>query len=104
MPIAINHQTNDISATGAGSVTIDGAVVASTTAGAVGTYALMQRRSGTGTLNEGSTIAGSSIAFANINWSAAFTSYGSGTWRVMGIFVGSGTGSTNYITVCVRIS
>ena len=76
----------------------------STTAGAVGTYALMQRRSGTGTLNEGSTIAGSSIAFANINWSSSHSRYGSGTWRVMGIFVGSGTGSTNYITVCVRIS
>jgi hypothetical protein len=76
----------------------------STTAGAVGTYAMMQRTTGSGILYEGSTIAGSSVAYSNVNWSSDFTRTASGTWQVMGYYSGSGHGSTNYISVCVRIS
>lgn len=87
-----------------GNDNFDSAIGGSTTAGAVGTYAMMQRTTGSGELIEGSTIAGSSLAYSNVNWSVDFTRTASGTWRVMGNYNGSGHGSTNYISVSVRIS
>lgn len=74
------------------------------TLGAVGTYALMQNHSGTASISAGSTVAGSGLKYHNINWSDTGTPSASGMWRVMGRFAASGTGSTNAITVCLRIS
>ena len=73
------------------------------TLGAVGTYAQMQNHSGS-SLSAGGTVSGSSLKYHNINWSGTGTPAASGTWRVMGRFAGSGTGSTNAISVCLRIS
>mgnify|MGYP003666671124 CR=1 FL=1 len=87
-----------------GNDNFDSATVGSTTLGAVGTYAQMQNQSGTASIPAGSTVAGSGLRFSNINYSVTGTPASSGTWRVMGRFASSGTGSLNGITVCVRIS
>tara|TARA_B110000046_G_scaffold83630_1_gene91822 strand:+ start:89 stop:1168 length:1080 start_codon:yes stop_codon:yes gene_type:complete len=73
------------------------------TLGAVGTYAQMQNH-GASTIAAGGTVAGSNLKYHNINWSETGTPAASGTWRVMGRFAASGTGSTNSISVCLRIS
>ena len=77
---------------------------ASTTLGAVGTYALMQNNSGAAAIQAGGTVSGSGLKYHNVNWSTAGTPSASGTWRVMGRYESSGVGSTNAISVCVRIS
>jgi len=74
-----------------------------TTLGAVGTYALMQNHSGS-SVSAGGTVSGSSLKYHNTNFSETGTPAASGTWRVMGRFAGSGTGTTNAISVCLRIS
>jgi|MEHZ01.5.fsa_nt_MEHZ011414807.1_3 hypothetical protein len=77
---------------------------ASTALGAVGTYAQMQNNSGTANIAAGSTIAGSDLLYHNLNYSVLGSPAASGTWRVMGRYLSSGTGSLNGISVCVRIS
>jgi hypothetical protein len=77
---------------------------ASTTLGAVGTYAMMQNNSGATAIQAGGTVSGSGLKYHNVNWSTAGTPSASGTWRVMGRYESSGVGSTNAISVCVRIS
>ena len=72
--------------------------------GAVGTYAMMQNQSAGFAVGAGGSISGSSLRFHSINWSVTGSPTASGTWRVMGSFGASGTGSTSAITVCVRIS
>ena len=87
---------------------IDGSALtgvgASTVLDAVGTYGLMQNQSGTASIAAGSTVAGSGLRFSSLNYTVVGTPTASGTWRVMGRFQSSGTGSLNGITVCVRIS
>ena len=77
---------------------------ASTALGAVGTYAQMQNNSGTANIAAGSTIAGSDLLYHNLNYAILGSPAASGTWRVMGRYLSSGTGSLNGISVCVRIS
>lgn len=80
-----------------------GSATAGLAVGAVGSYAFMQNQSGSAKA-AGGTVAGSSLRFSSANWSLTGTPSASGTWRVMGVFVGSGTGTTNALTVCMRIS
>lgn len=70
---------------------------------AVGTYAFMQNLSGSA-IAAGGTVAGSSLRFSDVNWSATGTPSASGTWRVMGRFSASGSGATGAISVCLRIA
>lgn len=65
------------------------------TVGAVGTYAVLNARSG-GTAPQGSTRAGSALEYAAASGSPNGTSPG-GKWRCLGFVVdsGSGTGSTS---------
>src|SRR5690625_2465166 len=83
--------------------------IATSTAGAVGTYAFVTRRSsgGPAVTNWNGTIAGSNLRRANIdpegmgyNESAAL----SGTWRIMGYRVAQGQGSASEATLALRIS
>ena len=122
-----NYVTNTWSPSGlsvAGSVTAsngfygDGSnltgVGGSTTAGAVGTYALLWRPSST-TNNFGDTLAGSNLRVANTFHNGIYNNFGygstsvSGTWRCMGD-TGAYNGSSNSneiwlnSTICVRIS
>ena len=98
-PVTNNNQLTN----GAGYITSSQVSSSPTTLGAVGTYALMQNQSGAAK-SAGGTVSGSSLRYHNINWSETGTPSASGTWRVMGRFAGSGTGTTNAISVCVRIS
>lgn len=72
--------------------------------GAVGTYALMRRVSGSGSVFPGSTVPGSELQYTSTN-AGASGSTGSplGTWRVMGYFETTGT-AVGAITLCLRIS
>lgn len=72
--------------------------------GAVGTYALMRRVSGSGSVSPGSTVPGSELQYTSTN-AGASGSTGSplGTWRVMGYFETTGT-AAGAITLCLRIS
>lgn len=85
----------------------DPAAPAIPAASAVGTYAMMQNQSGanhSSVLGNGSTVAGSGLRFSSTNYSITGTPAASGTWRVAGRFAGSNTGTTNAISVCVRIA
>ena len=64
---------------------------------------MMQNHSGV-SRTPGSLVYGSTLRFHNVNWSATGSYAGGGSWRVMGHYLGSGTGTTNAISVCVRIS
>lgn len=88
-----------------------------TTAGAVGTYTLAKRTSGTADVAHGSTLAGSSLSPASAigersgdsgNVVPTVGSALSGTWRCMGHLdysaVGSGGGNTVQVTLWLRIS
>jgi hypothetical protein len=99
LPTAVTN--NNQLANGAGYITTQ--YSQPTTLGAVGTYALMQNHSGS-SVSAGGTVSGSSLKYHSINWSETGTPAASGTWRVMGRFAGSGTGTTNAISVCLRIS
>lgn len=90
--------------TGLTSGTISSTYTQPMTLGAVGTYAQMQNHSGTAVINAGSAMAGSGLKYHNINWSTAGTPAANGTWRVMGRYESTGVGSTNGISVCLRIS
>ena len=98
-PVTNNNQLTN----GAGYIT-SAQASPPTSLGAVGTYALMQNHTGTANISAGSTVAGSGLKYHSINWSVAGTPSASGTWGVMGRYQSSGVGSTNGITVCVRIS
>jgi hypothetical protein len=103
-PTADGSANQVLQTNGSGVLSFATAVVASTTLGAVGTYAMMQNRSGTASIPAGNTVAGTGLSYHNINYSVSGTPAASGTWRVMGRFSSSGTGSLNAISVCVRIS
>lgn len=109
MSIEINHETNDISATASGSVTIDGATPgggASTAYGAVGTYVNGTVHSGTNHAR-GDTVSGSSVGLyemvtgdnisnssnvgTNISGQTTSSSALSGTWRWMSESTRGGT-------------
>jgi hypothetical protein len=83
---------------------IDGSALtgvgASTTAGAVGTYALLRNQTSSAKW-AGDTLAGSSTLYSAA--SANNSGSPSGTWRCMG-FAMAGTGSPADVTVFVRIS
>jgi|GEM_PF-2855907 len=111
MAITINHQTNDVSATGAGSITIDGATPgASTTLGAVGTY-IIAGGGESANYDAGDTVSGSTLReFPTSNHLAAKVAYNqttafglSGTWRYM---ISHSFPGTSYSTngLWVRIS
>ena len=72
--------------------------------GAVGTYAMCRRVSGSGSLSAGSTVSGSELeyssAFAN---SAGSSGVPSGTWRLMGYLETAGT-AVGAISLFLRIS
>ena len=89
--------------TGVTSATTGATYTQPMTLGAVGTYAQMQNHSGS-SVSAGGTVSGSSLKYHNVNWSETGTPAASGTWRVMGRFDGSGMGTTNAISVCLRIS
>jgi hypothetical protein len=96
IPTATSQLTND-------SGFITSQYTQPTTLGDVGTYALMQNHSGS-SVSAGGTVSGSSLKYHNINFSETGTPAASGNWRVMGRFAGSGTGTTNAISVCLRIA
>ena len=74
-----------------------------TTAGGVGTYALMQNiASPSGGL--GTTKPGSDLRFTPVYWVNEGSPSGSGTWQVMGRFDGSGVNNAYAVTVCLRIA
>jgi hypothetical protein len=72
--------------------------------GAVGTYAMCRRVSGSGSLSAGSTVSGSELEYSSAFASAAGSSgVPSGTWRVMGYLETTGT-AVGAISLFLRIS
>jgi hypothetical protein len=100
----------------------DGSTINGTVNNTIGSYSFLGRMSGTGTLNIGSTVAGSSLRPAGstltsvVSWPVAIsvgTMSGagqnttmSGTWRCMGYIFTGDSGCTGYggATMFVRIS
>ena len=84
----------------------------STTTGAVGTYAMLVRATGSSTIVEGSTYAGSGLRFSGfrVGLNAFYSAYSpggvggtpSGTWRAMGRT--NNNSSINPVNIFVRIS
>ena len=72
--------------------------------GAIGTYAMCRRVSGSGSLAAGSTVSGSELQYSSTNAGAAGSSgTPSGTWRVMGYLETTGTAS-GAVSLFLRIS
>lgn len=85
-----------------GTITTSGTIALVTTAGAVGTYALL-RTTNVNTYNAGNTLAGSSLRYSSGGGDAGGTV--SGTWQCMGYSSDPGCASSARLaTVWVRIS
>jgi len=98
----------DITGNAATVTTTTTAQVATATAGvsvgAIGTYALCRRVSGSGSLAAGATVSGSELQYSSTNAGASGSSgTPSGTWRVMGYLETTGTAS-GAVSLFLRIS
>lgn len=98
----------DITGNAATVTTITTSQVATATAGvsvgAIGTYAMCRRVSGTGSLAAGATVSGSELQYSSTNAGASGSSgTPSGTWRVMGYLETTGTAS-GAVSLFLRIS
>ena len=86
--------------------------IASSTVGAVGTYALLGKVPSTLTLDPGDTTAGSNLQFAGIGENGfdtngnlvQVTGTPAGTWRCMGYFYAYANGNAGRISLFLRIS
>jgi len=86
--------------------------IASSTVGAVGTYALLARGASTLVLDPGDTTAGSNLEFAGIGENGFDTNQAliqragtpAGTWRCMGYFYALSNGNAGRISLFLRIS
>jgi hypothetical protein len=78
------------------------AATARVTVGDVGTYAMLRRVSGSGTLNPGDTAPGSDLVYASTGTSSNGGTP-SGTWMIMGTSSNTGA-STNAISLFLRIA
>ena len=72
------------------------------TIGAVGTYAFLKNTS-VGYRSAGDTVSGN-LRYTNARGADLNSSGPSGTWRLMGINIGTTPNEENNTTVCIRIS
>jgi len=87
------------------------AATAGATAGAVGTYAFMERTGNTAAIDFGGTIAGSNIRYAGVDRTSSqamdissSSTVPSGTWMCMGYIVFIGDSSSERATIFLRIA
>ena len=87
------------------------AATAGATAGAVGTYAFMERTGNTAAIDFGGTIAGSNIRYAGVDRTSSqamdissSSTVPSGTWRCMGYIAGLGESTAERASLFLRIA